>query len=101
MAPARSGTSIRISRRYGERFADETWQDRTWVSLMAGVVTLVAFNGTLLLPLSYRIGVQALVVVAALVGYAVGTLTEIERDAASQGGADGDRSRDDAAGADD
>jgi len=72
---------FRVSRRYGERFAHETWQDRKWVSLMTGVVYLAAFNGTLLLPLSleYRLGVQALVVGCTLVGYAVGTLTEIER----------------------
>ena len=72
---------VRVSRRYGERFEGETWQDRTWVSLTTGVVSLAAFNGTLLLPLSlsYRVGIQALVVAGALVGYAVGTLTEIER----------------------
>jgi len=73
---------FRVSRRYGERFADETWQDRRWVTLMTAVVYLAAFNGTLLLPLSlpYRVSIQALVVGAALVGYAVGTLTEIERE---------------------
>lgn len=69
---------FRVSRRYGDRFAGETWQDRRWVTVGTGVTYLVAFNGTLLLPLSlsYRMGIQALVVGAALVGYAVGTLTE-------------------------
>jgi MFS family permease len=94
---------FRVTRRYGERFEDETWQDRTWVSLMTGVVTLTAFNGTLLLPLSlsYRVGIQALVVAGALVGYAVGTLTEIERDLSRASDADSDRGADDGIGADD
>lgn len=92
---------FRVSRRYGERFADETWQDRKWISLMTGVVYLAAFNGTLLLPLSleYRIGVQALVVGCTLVGYAVGTLTEIERDHSHENS--GDRPGGDAVSADD
>jgi MFS family permease len=94
---------FRISRRYRERFADETWQERKWVSLMTGVVYLAAFNGTLLLPLSlsYRVGIQALVVGAALVGYAVGALTEIERDLSPEGDVDSDRGRDDGVGTDD
>lgn len=92
---------FRVSRRYGERFEDETWQDRRWVTLGTGVIYLVAFNGTLLLPLSlpYRVGIQALVVGAALFGYAVGTLTEIERD--RSGSEDADRRAGEAAGADD
>jgi MFS family permease len=91
----------RVSRRYGERFADETWQDRKWTSLLTGVVSLAAFNGTLLLPLSleYRIGVQALVLGCTLVGYTVGTLTEIERDLPREHS--GDRPGGDAVGADD
>lgn len=74
---------FRISRCHGERFEGETWQDRKWLSLMTGVVYLVGFNGTLLLPLSlsYRVGIQALVV--------------------GERRADGDRSRDDPGGADD
>jgi hypothetical protein len=74
---------VRVSHHDGDRFQDETWRDRQWVSLLTGVTALIAFNGTLLLPISleYRIGVQALVATAALIGYAAGTLTEIVRDA--------------------
>jgi len=92
---------FRVSRRYGERFEGETWQDRKWISLMTGVVYLAAFNGTLLLPISleYRIAVQALVVGCALVGYGVGTLTEIERDVSRDAG--GDSFGDEAVSADD
>ncbi|MFB6151720.1 MAG: hypothetical protein ABEJ40_07945 [Haloarculaceae archaeon] len=72
---------FRVERNYGDRFEDETWRDRKWIALGTLVVYLVAYNGTLLLPLPLadRVGLQALVLGAALVGYAVGTLTEIER----------------------
>jgi peptidoglycan biosynthesis protein MviN/MurJ (putative lipid II flippase) len=92
---------FRVSRRYGERFADETWQDRKWISLGTGLLVFVSFNGTLLLPVSleYRVGIQALVLGGALVGYAVGTLTEIERDLSRENS--GDRPGGDAVGADD
>jgi MFS family permease len=91
----------RVSRRYGERFEDETWQDRRWIALATGLLVFVTFNGTLLLPLSleYRVGIQALVFAGTMVGYAVGTLTEIEREVSRD--ADSDSFADDAVGADD
>jgi|GEM_PF-1412456 len=94
---------FRVSRRYGERFADETWQDRKWISLGTGLLVFVSFNGTLLLPVSlaYRVGIQALVLGGALVGYAVGTLTEIERDVRRENDGASGRPSNDAVSADD
>ncbi|MFB6195500.1 MAG: sterol desaturase [Haloplanus sp.] len=77
---------LKLTRHIGHRYSayatGETWADKRWTGLSAGLVTLAALVGVSpLLPISneLRLGLGALVVGAGLVAYTAGTLAVLER----------------------